>query len=277
MERKLSMSKNIFTYKDYKKYLAETIKSYQPQHGAVTRMAQAAGCQRSYLSQVLNGSAHLVPDHIFGIARFLGLREVERDYLLLLLEKDRAATLNYREYVQTKIDRLRRENLRVKAAINAKIIETPNLEKLLSYYSSWVKMAVHTIVSIPQYQTPEAIANRLQLSVAQVNDCLNELKGLGFVTFKGGRWQYANGSSHISSESPLSALNHNNWRQRSATIFPQSSLNGGVHYTSVFSLSKDDFTELRSKILDWIQTSRQLIEPSPCEELVCLSMDCFAV
>lgn len=275
------MPLNIYSFRDYKQFLRESIKNYEPQHGVVSRLAEAAGCQRSYLSQVINGHVHLTADHVFALSKFLRLNEGEREFFLLLLGKERAGSSSYRQHLETKIETLRKENSSIKNKVSARILDANliNDAAMFSYYSSWAKMAIHTIVSIERFQTPEAIGQRLQLPVGFTIDCLNELKHLGFIETKNNRWIYGQsvGNTHISNENSVSALNHNNWRQRSSVNFPLAKDNGNIHYTSVFTLSKLDLHLLRQKILDWISESRDLIGPSSSEEIACLNIDCFIV
>jgi len=66
------------------------------------------------------------------------------------------------------------------------------------------------------------------------------------------------------------------WRAKAvATI--QQDREGGLHYSSVFTMSEKDFEELKETMIQNIVRSRKLIGPSLGEEAYCLNLDLFVV
>ena len=53
------MTRAIFTYRNYKEFIEAQIMDHAEVRGYQGRMAEAMGCPRSYLSQVLHSKAHL--------------------------------------------------------------------------------------------------------------------------------------------------------------------------------------------------------------------------
>jgi uncharacterized protein (TIGR02147 family) len=268
------MQNNIYNYHDYKDYLKAMIEVAEPKHGYISQLAVAAQCQRSYLSQVINSHVQLTPDHGLGLCRFFRLTEKETDYFLLLLEHARAGSLQLRERVQSKIDKLRKESINLSKRVGAQTIEEGQI--LGRYYSSWHWMAIHIISSIPEYQDVKSIARSLSIPEELVKNTLEKLMQMGCVEKKKDKWHHKGADMHLTNDSPSVNLHHNNWRQRS--LLDSAMLNEeSVHYTSVFSMSEHDYTLLRDMILKWIDDSRKVISPSNPEKLVCLCLDFFKV
>ena len=63
-------------YRDYLLYLVEVRKDVK---GIRSRLAEAASCQRSYLTQVLAGTASFSIDQLRGISRYLSLSDPDWD------------------------------------------------------------------------------------------------------------------------------------------------------------------------------------------------------
>jgi hypothetical protein len=131
-------------------------------------------------------------------------------------------------------------------------------------------------VTIPQFQTAEAIAKRLGLALELVKGILAQLSEMKLIVFKSGKWKILESSIHLSADSPLNLMNHSTWRQRAMIdVMEKHAL--GIHYSSVYSLSHDDLERLRQRILDFLEETRQLVIPSKEEDLVGLCLDFFRV
>ena len=61
-------------------YLDAQIRSNKTVYRYKSSLSEAAGCQLSYLSQVLAGKAQLNPDHAAGLSGFWGHSDFESDF-----------------------------------------------------------------------------------------------------------------------------------------------------------------------------------------------------
>jgi len=61
---------NVFNHLDYKDFLKIQIEENHEAYGYKSRLAKAANCQKSFLSQVLNSHIHLTPEHAVGLCQF---------------------------------------------------------------------------------------------------------------------------------------------------------------------------------------------------------------
>jgi len=265
---------NIFSYMDYSHYIADSLKARGKIHGSKKKLAEAANCQPSYLSLVLRNKAHLTLEQAKNLCQHWRLAAEETDYFLLLVCYSRAGTLELKNYYREKLKTLKadRENLRKRI----RSAETFPDSLASVYYSSWIYMAIHLLITIKEFQLSLAIADRLQISEESVLQTLHELEKMGFARQEGKRWVNAGQEYHLPRESRFVILHHANWRRRAVdnSLLKKSS---DIHFTSVSSLSKADIEKVRELILGMIDSSREVIGPSHEEELVCFSVDFFEV
>src|SRR5262249_10035965 len=131
----------VLDFDDYRAFLKAVIAENTEVKAYRTKLATAAGCQRSYFSQVLNSHVEFTPDHVAGICEFLGLSPSETEYLLILLQLSRASTQRLKKILRGQLDKIRGEedNLKVR-------FRTPKLsasEHEMLYFSSWTWSAIH--------------------------------------------------------------------------------------------------------------------------------------
>ena len=265
---------SVFAYYDYKQYISSQIESNPAKWGLISKLAVAAGCQRSYLSRALSSAVHLTPDHVFGLSEYWKLTESETDFFLLLLEKDRVSTLALRERIASKIKKLKSEHDNLANRVKRPKVDMG--EKEICYYSVWHFSAIHIIVSIPGYQTAKAIAERLQLDVRLVEDTLRALEEFGLIRHERNRWVFNSSEIHIPKVSALASLHHANWRHR-AIQDSQKRLDESIHFTVVQSIDKKAWTQIREKMLALIDQATEIARPSREEKLICLACDFFEV
>jgi uncharacterized protein (TIGR02147 family) len=268
------MRPEVFQFNDYKSLLKSVLNSPESKRGLSRELSQAAQCQPSYFSSVINGHTHLTPDHAYGITRFFVLNEDETSYFLLLVDHARSGspTLKARISAQLKSLKTEQENLAKRLKRPALSTDTENSV----YYSTWAWSAIHILVSIPEFQDPKKIASKLKLTESYVIQVLDELERINLVKSSGKKWTYHSGSLHVPKHSPFVTTHHNNWRQQAvahAQVFPDD----GVHYTNVTSVSALAFEKLKTLVLNFIDESTRIAGPSEPEELVAITVDFFVV
>jgi len=267
----MQKSENVFDYRDYKAYLKFRIDSLT-ERGIVKKMAEAAGCQRSYLSQALNGKVHLTKDHGWGICEFLHLSDLESAYFLLLLELARAVSRSYRAKIERELLEIKKQRDDLGKRVRRQEVGTS--KEAQSYYSAWYMSAIHILLSIDGYKTADAIARRLELPVQLAESALSNLERLGFAKRTQSGWGFLGRGIHVPHHSPLVAFHHANWRQRA--VFNAQTLDSrSVHFTNIQSMSRETFEVLKQMMRDFVEKANQLSEPSPAEELVGMTLDLF--
>lgn len=267
---------NIFEFNDYKKIINEFIKINQKIPSYKSKLADAAGCQRSFLSQVLKTHINLTPEHAFGVSIFWELSNLEREYFLELVNLARSGKSSYSKYISQKLSQLKLDNYDMAKRFN----KTPDsLEKIASvYYSSWYYSAMHIICTIPAYQQTAEIAKYLSLDEKFVSKILTELESMGLLVKKNSKWQVADQNIHSPKKSIWTSMHHSNWRNKSVKKMLESSTGqDSIYYTGVYSISKTDAIKLHEMCINFIEQSRKLVESSDSEDLIAFILDCFSV
>lgn len=135
-------------------------------------------------------------------------------------------------------------------------------------------MGIHFATSVESLQTVEALSQRFSVAPEHVQFILEKLLSLGLVEKTGSQWKFLSGEFHLGKDSPLIASHHQNWRAK-AVADSQNPMSDGLHYSSIYTLSKKDFEKLKSQMLKWIDSSREIVGKSAEEEISCFTLDFF--
>lgn len=261
----------IFQFDDYKECIRFFINA-SDKRGYQSLLAEAAGCQRAFLSQVLNSHIHLTPEHAAGICRFWGLSDLETDFFLELVAFSRAGTEEMRSVIKRRLSTFRKQN----SNLSKKLLKDSSREIDSRYYSSWEWVAIHVLVSIPEYQTLEVIVSKLHIPKQRAEEILSQLQEMGVIVRSAGKWRSLRNDVYLKRDSHMTFMNHWNWRNRALADI-QSSKEESLHYTAVLALSRKDILKFRSHIVDFLKTTQELVAPSPEEEMICFTCDFFEV
>lgn len=266
----------IFEASDFRQIIRTKIEENETARGYRARLADAAGCQRSFLSQVLN--SHVLPtmDHAVGMSRFWNLKPDETEYFLALVGLARSNSISLSDYWKERLRDLRERSREIAARLAQPALES-NAEDLSRYYSVWYYAAIHTLLAIEEFRTPEAIGRRLGLDIRLVTEALDALEKVGLAKRERGQWKSGQRHLHLPRKSFLSAINHANWREKAIHQIQSSPSQSGLHYSVVFSISRKDAEKLNSRILALIDELKAVIEPSENEDLMCFLCDYFRV
>ncbi len=266
--------KNIFEFSDYKSYLIEIAKiESQFRKGFRTRLATAAGCNNTFISQVLNSGAHFSLEQGLAIARFLELKTAEEKYLLCLIEHARAGTKDLREYFQQQIEEFKQTHLNIKNRVLHQ--EVQNKEWQNQYYSQWFYIAIHMAITIKSMREIGKIANALSLKPKLVENVILFLLTAGLINSKNGELIPGPSYLHLEQGSALIPKHHTNWRIKAIQSLEFSD-NFDVHYSSVSTLSQKDADELKSRTIEFIQNFVKQVAASSNEEvMVSFNLDFF--
>lgn len=265
---------SVFQFGHYKSIMKHFLRS-EGTRGALSRAADALGCQRSYLSRVMNSEVHLTLDQAFLLTRHWDLTSLESDYFRALVEFDRASDRDYREAVQLRIQELRKAHESLSEKVRRPVPQIASAEQAL-YFSSWIWTALHFLTSTPGGQTADKLAHHIGLPSAQVVTYLEQLSQMKMVRKEGSRWLYNGGEYHLPNHSPFVLMHHQNWRAK-ALLDAQNFQTDGLHYTNVQTVSHEDFKKGKELFLQFIEGSKKVFDPSEPEIAVAVTCDIFQI
>jgi uncharacterized protein (TIGR02147 family) len=266
---------SIFQNEGYKGYLNAKIASL-PRNGRgfKAQLAEKIGCQKAFVSQVLQGESHFNLEHGDKINHALHHDKEEAAFFLLLIQHARAGTESLRRHFQEQIETMREKRAQLKNRLRSD--RDLSQEQKGKYYSSWIYGAIRVALTVPQFQTKVALIQKLGITEDRLNEAVAFLEEAGLIERRNEKFLPTALHLHIGNDQDLIVRHHTNWRLRTldAIANPQRE---DLHYSSVVSLSVADAARLKSLILDFIEKSRKIVEASPEEELYTFCADFFAL
>jgi uncharacterized protein (TIGR02147 family) len=265
--------KNVFEFDDYKAYLlhSEQVKSAFIR-GYRTRLAEAIGCNNTFISQVLNTSANFSLEQGLAVSRYLSLPPSEESYFLLLIEHARAGTEDLKDYFNKQIREKKEKFLNIKERVKN---ETHlNVEAQAIYYSQWYYAAVHMLVTIPEFRTPQKIAKYLRLNTALIQKTVTFLVSQNLLIEKNGELLPGSSYLHLEKNSPFIARHHSNWRLAAMDALSRDNAQE-IHYSTVSTLSRKDCEHLRAHFTQVIQDYVKTVSHSKEEMMWVFNLDFF--
>jgi uncharacterized protein (TIGR02147 family) len=267
------MLKDLFDYEDYRKYLGDYLKNLPNEgYGQLAKIARAISLNPSTLTLVLQGQKDFTPEQANDLCEHLEMTELETEYLMSLVALARAGKSNLRSRLNKQLAKLRKHSKELKNRIPPKAELTEEAKAL--FYSQWYYSGTRLLTSIPEFDTPEKIAERLGLPRATVKRVLEFLVSTGLCVHDRGHYRMGPQSTHLEANSPLIARHHQNWRLK-AIEHADKVTNEELLFTSPVSISKSSIPEVRKVLISAIEDCFKIIDPAPCEEMACLNIDWF--
>jgi len=269
------MTPSVFLFRDFRKFLLELLDSPTAERGIQARWAEASGCQPAYMSHVLKSRAELSLEQAEALANYLRLDSKAKDYFLTLVQLSRAGTSSLKSYLKGKLETLKKEHDNLKQRVN--IESKMNLEDQIIYYSRWQYGAVHMAVMLSEMTTASKLAQRLSISIVEVEEALELLTKLELIKKTEQGWKVDKSAVHLENNSPLLKTLHSQWRLKSIDAISPLKNNHDLRYSGCLALSKEDLEVLKELLTGSIQKSIARVIESPVETLAVLNIDLFEI
>lgn len=267
------MKTSVYEYRNYKRFLLDWIEDNPDgTRGQRKALADAIGCQVSHITNVFSGHAHFSPEQAEACARHVGLNTEETDYLLHLIQFDRSGTSTLRKLYEKLLDEKQKQANSLKARL--KMPESLSKQDESQYYSNWYFGAVHVLLSIPEFQTREALCKKLHLSIEKIDQILEFLAKSGLCEKVGSKYQITKKQVHLDRASPLIARHHTNWRLKTLQSLEQIA-ESDLHYSAIVTLSDEDFQVVTGILKKSLSESLKVITNSSEKEAAIICIDLF--
>lgn len=267
---------SVFEFDDYKSFIKAWIAARPGRgRGEKSKIAAAVRCHSAYISQVLERSAHLSLEQGSDLSEYMGIGVQETRFFLLLLQRERAGTKLLKKHFEAQIQ----EILEARTLLRNRLGSSQTLEAKdqTTYYSSWLYAAAHMAVSLPHFQTRDALAKKLGVPPSRVAEILTFLTAVGLAVEEGGRFRPGTASIYLPENSPLVSKHHGNWRLQALRSMDSPHLHD-IHYSSVATLNQRDLPKVRAILVKAIEEIRTIIKASTDEDIVfSYGLDAFRV
>lgn len=264
----------IFDYVSYKAFLKAFAGGKTLRRGMKAKMAQAAECQPTYISQVLHGKAQLSLEQAERLSRFLALSKEETQFFLLLVNRDRAGSQELKAIFDQQIKERIVQRMSVINRLGPNNVLTE--EQRAIFYSSWQYLAIHMALTIPELQNREMLASYFNIKLERVEKVLEFLVETGLAIQD--KMTYTTGTPviRLGKDSPYIVKHHSHWRQQAMeSLERESPLD--LHYSAAITLSKNDISKLKDRMLEQIKENIQIVRDSSEEEVYVYNLDFFSL
>ena len=100
---------SVFDYVDYKEFVRAQVKQMpKGGHGMFQKIAKSLGIHSTMVSHIFNGEKEMNADQALILARFFGLSENQTDYLILLVQRQRAGTPAFKNRLTKQLEKCRK-------------------------------------------------------------------------------------------------------------------------------------------------------------------------
>jgi uncharacterized protein (TIGR02147 family) len=264
----------IFEFDNYRTYLSEFLKKLPKRgYGEARKIAAHLEVGSTFVSQVFHGSKDLSLEQADILADYLGLVGLERDYFILLVEKERAGTKRLKQYWNSKLEELKKSSLKISNRVSHH--RTLTDEEKSVFYSSFIYSCIHTYTSTAKRgRSLEEVRNRFELSRSRANEILKFLCDIGLCKENEGYFHVTDHHTHVPKGSPHLLKHHANWRIK-AIQYSEELSDEELMYTANISISKKDFQKIRDAIVQLIKTMVNTAQESDPEEIAQFNLDYF--
>jgi uncharacterized protein (TIGR02147 family) len=261
----------VFEFADYRAFILFRIERMPRRgRGELGRIARHLRLHTTTLSQIVRGTRQLSLEHGVLLCEYLGLGEAETGFFLLLIQWDRAGTPELRRLLKGQLDAIRKSKGELTRQLSAGATIPEDQQAV--FYSSWFYSAVRVLSSIPGFQSPESIAERLHLPRKLVNQVADFLVRAGLCVRGPEGLAPGPNYTHLDAASPLVARHHANWRLKAVERHPKLT-EDEISYTAPMSVSREDAVKIRRLLVDTVKSIHAIREPSACEAAYFLNLD----
>lgn len=218
----------------------------------------------------MSGLKQFTLDQACALADYFGFNELETQYLLSLVELERAGTERLRVTLRKQIARLKENSRALSAVVPGKRALSEG-EKAV-FYSNWFYAGIWALTSVPGYRTLDAIGSYFGLPRSLVNKVSAFLVSTGLCVETDGLLSPGTTYVHLDADSPFIGRHHASWRQKAIERHPLLS-ESEIAYSSPMSISREDAEKVRRLVLEWVAQINKIRDPSPCEALYFLNVD----
>jgi uncharacterized protein (TIGR02147 family) len=266
----------IFTFQDTRSFLRSYITELPRKgRGEISRIARHLSVSTTLVSQVLAGEKSFTAEQSRALTKYLGLVGIEADYLMFLVQSDRAGSMELREFWKSKLDELRERSLKLSNRVSPKRVL--NEQERATFYSSPLYSAIRLYTSVGEAGKSAAeIAERFRITRAKTAEILKFLTETGLCGQRSERYFMGAQSTHLEKGSAFLPRHHSNWRLRAIRHSEELS-DSELMYTAPVSLSRADFDHLREEMVGMIKKFLHTVHASPAEDVACLNLDFFWV
>lgn len=269
-----------FETQDYRKIIEIAFEEKsQQQKRTFAAAANYCQVQPTYFSNVIKGRADFNDDQIYSLCEYLGLNEMEEEYLKTCHQWARSGLRERKKLLQDKILQLREQALspahRFRAA---KIEKLSSEEEMLLFLDPMHQVVMLCLGVAPDFKSAERIRAELSLSQVRFDSIVENLIKMGRLKLDKTRYVKTSENYHLGADSKILFQHQANMRQLSTEKMRQLARKDFKAFSVSFGASKKDkaaVDEILTKALEKIRKTTTESENEP-DSIYQINLDFFA-
>lgn len=270
---------NIYRFLDYRELLREFVEHRKKTEGkfGFAVLAEKLGVQKTYISKVLAGNAHLSQDQIFLLAESFSLNEEQREYFSLLVESERTGVVKRKKIIRSKIAQIQFEKRNPAQALLASELESTGVDDFSKYYLDPYTAIVHLCFDLPRFQhRSNEVRNYLNLSESHMAEICNSLVALGLIKkLNENQFQVLKDHFHLPRESPLAKSGDALVRMLSANQIFKVPPEKRFAFSVTFSGDDSTRAFIHEEFLKFLREVEKMVQSAPSTEVLQMNFDLF--
>ena len=218
----------------------------------------------------MSGDRELSLESASLLADYFGLNELESEYLLNLVELERAGNSSLKTRIQKRLTALHQQGTQLVKRIQHEKDLSEN-EKAI-FYSQWYYSGVRLLTSIGEKNSIDSISEVLKLSRPLVAQVVEFLISSGLCKEENGSLKIGAKSTHVGNDSSMVIRHHLNWRLKTMSQMTVPKPHELV-FTGPVTLSQEACLEVKKQLLNLIDQWGTIVDSSKEEKLACLNID----
>ncbi len=267
-----------FEHLAYRPLLREQAERWKKEHSGWTlqRIAQKAGIQPPYLTNVLKERAHLSSDQLHSLSRVWLWDQDELDYAQLLLDWERSGLDSRKKHLRAKLELVRKQKLESKANLKKDVVEASTPEELTRFFLNPFYFLLNAFLGVPRFsQDPARIASCLNVHPARVSSWLKDLVKMKFLEQGKDGFKVVRRNFHLPRESPLCEPHQQLLLQLSHQHLQSLPEDRKYSFTVTFSADPAAREKVQREFLAFLKKIEPVVKDAPSEELYGMRFDLF--
>ncbi len=267
----------IYEFNNIQDILESYIKEQKVLGNKVTyqSLAEEIRVQKSYLSKVMKKDAYLSKDQAYLLCKRLKLNSDEREFIFLLLDRDKAAIRELKEDLTKKIKTIQNKNTKTENYLDTTNNELSSSE-IQKYYLNSENQLIHLSLGIEKFQkNVDLLKSVFNLSSNQLSTSLNLLNDLKLIEIKENKIKLIKANLHL----PKDSLFFESWQTllkiKSQEHIKKVPSENKYNFVASFSADEKAHEEIRIEFMKYLKKVESIVKKAPAKDLYQLNYDIF--
>jgi uncharacterized protein (TIGR02147 family) len=270
---------DVYAYNTYVDCLRDAMNQRRATQPSFTmaRVATQSKIQRTYLSHVMAGRAHLNRDQLFALSETLNIEDDAREYLMLLLDIERCAIPKRKEQLLKQATTWRSRHSRSERALNreARLVSD---QSLFLYYSDPLCSLVHMMLTIEKYSSnPKKICHALDINDERLGTVLRILEDCRILQIDTrGKMTIEDPNIHIRDNHPVAKSHALNFRTLAVQHYQMRQRPDDYTFTATVAANDEVKAQFKAELLALLKRLGKNVEEASSDTLFHINIDLFS-